>query len=360
MFIKISTGKESKPIEISKKQTIKELKELIEENFNIEAPKQKLFFAGKLLDDNTPIYKYDVKDGYVIQCIESAGVVPETKVEKPNREKKNKDVQEQTLSEYYKLGEFVEVQDDDGSWYEAEITEMSQDINKENADENSKEPPAIIYKVYYKKNNQDIEKEVKLEEFRPRSIHSFDMNNLKIRQTFHVNYNLDNPMAWGKWYDFHIDEIDRRRRVSVIGKILLKDGKTKDDVKLELSNFEGSIFAIEKHIKISERDKNFDVGAKPIFCDKCKKNRTIKCKACGCSVCGGREEPEKTIVCDECQWGFHIFCLKPPLKEIPEEDDWYCKECKNQDEIVKAGDTVKTKRGSTADKTKSSRYEVFC
>ena len=31
-------------------------------------------------------------------------------------------------------------------------------------------------------------------------------------------------------------------------------------------------------------------------------------------------------MCDECNKGFHVYCLDPPIEEIPEES-FYCKEC---------------------------------
>ena len=33
--------------------------------------------------------------------------------------------------------------------------------------------------------------------------------------------------------------------------------------------------------------------------------------------------------------GFHLKCLK--MDVIPEEDEWFCPDCKNEDDIVKAG-----------------------
>lgn len=354
MFIKISSGKLLKVIEISKKELVIELKKLIQKELDVDVSKQKLFFSGKLLDDNTPVYKYDVKEGYVIQLIQMDNI-PEPIQEKPEKEKQKKVITETSLSDYYKLGELVEVLDNDGSWYEGEITEISQEANKENSDDNILLPPISVYKILYEKDENQIEKDLKLEEFRPRSIHPVDISKIKIRQTLHLNYNLKHPSAWGKWYDFFVDEICRGKNMSIIGKIKLKKNEVKENIKLDLGIFEGSIFTIREHVKLSERRKDFDVGAKPIFCENCKRNRTMKCKDCGCFVCGSRSFPEKTIVCDECQHGFHIFCLKPPLKEVPEQDDWYCNNCKNEDEIVKAGETIKTKRGITADNSKSKR-----
>jgi len=47
-------------------------------------------------------------------------------------------------------------------------------------------------------------------------------------------------------------------------------------------------------------------------------------------------------MCDECDNAYHIYCLNPPLKALPEEDEWFCPLCKNDDtEIVKAGEKLK-------------------
>lgn len=29
------------------------------------------------------------------------------------------------------------------------------------------------------------------------------------------------------------------------------------------------------------------------------------------------------ILCDECDYGYHITCLNPPLESVPEDDEWY-------------------------------------
>jgi hypothetical protein len=48
-----------------------------------------------------------------------------------------------------------------------------------------------------------------------------------------------------------------------------------------------------------------------------------------CKVCKSKDDDEKMLLCDGCDCGFHIFCLKPPMKKIPEgDDDWFCKPCK--------------------------------
>ena len=46
-----------------------------------------------------------------------------------------------------------------------------------------------------------------------------------------------------------------------------------------------------------------------------------------CRICRKKSDPEKMLLCDGCDRGHHLYCLKPKLKKIP-EDDWYCTECK--------------------------------
>ncbi|XP_044127439.1 bromodomain adjacent to zinc finger domain protein 1A isoform X2 [Bufo gargarizans] len=46
-----------------------------------------------------------------------------------------------------------------------------------------------------------------------------------------------------------------------------------------------------------------------------------------CKVCRKKGDNENMILCDGCERGHHIFCVRPKLKFIP-EDDWFCPECK--------------------------------
>merc|ERR1719323_2248259 len=46
-----------------------------------------------------------------------------------------------------------------------------------------------------------------------------------------------------------------------------------------------------------------------------------------CKVCRRKTDPDKMLICDNCDNGYHMYCLKPKLKTIP-EGDWFCPECK--------------------------------
>lgn len=46
-----------------------------------------------------------------------------------------------------------------------------------------------------------------------------------------------------------------------------------------------------------------------------------------CKVCRKKGDSESMILCDGCERGHHIYCVRPKLKFIP-EGDWFCPECK--------------------------------
>jgi len=52
----------------------------------------------------------------------------------------------------------------------------------------------------------------------------------------------------------------------------------------------------------------------------------LPCNICKKNVQG---DDDKLLLCDLCNFGFHIFCLTPPLYEIP-KDSWFCDNCKQE------------------------------
>lgn len=51
-----------------------------------------------------------------------------------------------------------------------------------------------------------------------------------------------------------------------------------------------------------------------------------------CEICKTDEDEANILLCDDCDRGYHLGCLSPPLKKVPKED-WICDAC-----IVNRGD----------------------
>lgn len=49
--------------------------------------------------------------------------------------------------------------------------------------------------------------------------------------------------------------------------------------------------------------------------------RTLLCALCSCRKPGN---DSKMLVCETCDKGYHTFCLKPPMEELPAHS-WKCK-----------------------------------
>uniref|UniRef100_A0A7N0VHE2 Uncharacterized protein n=2 Tax=Kalanchoe fedtschenkoi TaxID=63787 RepID=A0A7N0VHE2_KALFE len=49
-----------------------------------------------------------------------------------------------------------------------------------------------------------------------------------------------------------------------------------------------------------------------------------------CQQCRSGLHGEVMLLCDRCDKGWHLYCLSPPLKRVP-QGNWYCFECLNSD-----------------------------
>ncbi|XP_043931731.1 zinc finger protein ubi-d4 isoform X2 [Protopterus annectens] len=50
----------------------------------------------------------------------------------------------------------------------------------------------------------------------------------------------------------------------------------------------------------------------------------IECKCC--NICGTSENDDQLLFCDDCDRGYHMYCLDPPMSEPP-EGSWSCHLC---------------------------------
>lgn len=86
----------------------------------------------------------------------------------------------------------------------------------------------------------------------------------------------------------------------------------------QLNDFDSSfgisnLSQIYVNMYIFEKSLNWDLSAM---------KTANKCRVCR------RKANEEMILCDKCNRGYHIYCLKPPINSIDEiEGDWFCYSC---------------------------------
>ena len=47
-------------------------------------------------------------------------------------------------------------------------------------------------------------------------------------------------------------------------------------------------------------------GVNAPICEFCKDNERRKCKKCQCCKCGDRRDPDRQVLCDECDDAYHL------------------------------------------------------
>ncbi|XP_025191295.1 E3 ubiquitin-protein ligase UHRF1-like [Melanaphis sacchari] len=369
-------------IPTSRTTKISDLKTLVEMKFNVKPENQRLFFAGKQLENQYNLFDYSININDVIQLI-TMTTVAETNFTKKSVLEVSKNLKDETCiqscstdfssvtkedniddiseeSKYFKIGDYVDLRDYEyGVWYMGKIVKIKKDItvkNEQTSSDNQEEYDGLIYFVEDAGAPGNPPTEVTLKDIRPFSTDNLPFDQLKINDKVLMNFNTEHPKERGYWYDVQVKQITvNRRNREVIGDVILGSNKA------VLNNcrlmFLDDILKIKPYKLVAERTEEDDamMQTKPsveragaLTCTKCKDNVKKSCVHCGCSICGGKENEEKQILCDECNEGFHITCLSPPLTEIPEDDDWYCPTCKNdENEIVKAGGKLKSSKKKT-------------
>ncbi|VVC46501.1 Zinc finger, PHD-type,Zinc finger, RING-type,Zinc finger, FYVE/PHD-type,Zinc finger, PHD-type, partial [Cinara cedri] len=171
---------------------------------------------------------------------------------------------------------------------------------------------------------------------------------------------MEYPKERGYWFDVTVKWVKSLRRCNeVIGDIIHGLGKTV--LKNCHLTFVDDIYTIKPNTLLVNRTPNEDklmqtepvMRAGPLHCIACKDNLEKYCKECGCQICGGKDNEDRQIMCDECDHPYHMSCLDPPMELIPEDDDWYCPSCKTEEnDIVGAGQELKHKKHK---KTTSNR-----
>lgn len=346
--------------------TVEEFRKLIDEKFKVAPERQRLLFRGRELEDGKRFHDYKIKQNDLIQLVsrilqsELPSVAPVSN--KVVEEKPKDKFEDSSDSKYYRVGDLVDGQDiTHGAWFEGEIVRIvknpestntkagqSSQTTSNNNLENLKDD-GLLYLVKFKVSSDDEPMELKLACIRPRARTKLNIDDLKPGQRVMVNYNTDDIKERGYWYDLEISDIKSGRKVKhLIGTLYMGHENVREEdckvVQLE------DIYQVETHKLLTDRTDadeklmktDTELRYLAFYCLKCRDDNSKDCKNCGCSVCSKKDNADNIILCDECDKGYHIQCLTPPLDKLPEEDNWYCPECKTDvNSIVKSGSTTK-------------------
>lgn len=382
MYIQIKTAdcSQSKRVEVSKLTSVEELKTLVEEVLDVKPDRQRLFYRGKQLEDGYNVFDYNINLNDVVMLmvkpdpslLQSSTSTAETKdVEKPSTSN------EKVESKYYKVGDLIEAIDDlYGGWFEGKIVDIVKNTEplsdsvselageKEESEKSEEEKQSakrynedpclqddgLLYMINFDFCCDDPPIGFPLKHVRPRMCTTVKVSDIKVGDMVLVNYNIESPDERGFWYDMIVTEVSNKRTSrKVVGTLYV--GRQRTELRNCKALFTDEIVKIMKPKLVSERTKEDDIlmttnndtkRKSAPFCATCQDNPKRKCKECSCQVCGGKDEPDRQLMCDECDMAYHLRCLNPPLEAIPDIDEWYCPQCKNdENEIVKAGDKLK-------------------
>uniref|UniRef100_A0A667XGV9 E3 ubiquitin-protein ligase UHRF n=1 Tax=Myripristis murdjan TaxID=586833 RepID=A0A667XGV9_9TELE len=378
MWIQVRTmdGKETHRVDsLSKLTKVDELRLKIMELFKVEPERQRLFYRGKQMEDGHTIFDYNVGLNDIVQLLVRQTLPPADVVKSKDKEAELSDsdsgcgsaqsesdkssthgeAEGQTAGTsaqteppelidpgfgFYKINEFVDARDlNMGAWFEAQIVNVTKTTKTE--DEAAEEKPAeeeIHYHVKYEDYPENGVVQLLAKDVRPRARTVYQWHQLEPGMVVMVNYNPDEPKERGYWYDA---EIQRKRETRTPA--------------MSSCNFVGCVGKLPP-VKLWCAV----CGSNGPECKHCKDNPNKNCRWCNCHICGIKQDPDKQLLCDECDMAFHTYCLNPPLTSIPEDEDWYCPGCRNDaSEVVLAGEKLKEskKKAKMASASSSSQRD---
>lgn len=381
MYVKVRTmdGSQTAVITISKLTSINDFRNMVDEKMKVPPERQRLFYRGKQMEDGYSMFDYGINMNDVIQLMPKQ-VLGEINTNTPSKtvdaeKKKSEPIKDESVDEdmdtkeeikrdskHYRSGDLVDAKYGDGSWWESQISNITVD---EEVTEASYHDDGMKYHVKFERFEDDEPLVLSLDYIRPRAHAKVQLEDVNPGDVIMVNYNVDQPENRGHWYDCKVKKVFlSKSRKEIIGSILVDDSeKPIDDCKISLVK---ELYKINKHIRLAVRDgipETETIEDSPVKgnsgspnCTKCKDNKGRKCKDCGCHTCGGKDNPDKQLMCDECDQAFHIYCLDPPMEALPDVDEWFCPLCKNDEtEIVRLGEGLKhSKRKSQMPSSKGT------
>ncbi|CAL8393448.1 unnamed protein product [Boreogadus saida] len=408
MWIQVRTmdGSQTHRVDnLSKLTKVDELRLKIQELFKVEPERQRLFYRGKQMEDGHTMFDYSVGLNDIVQLLlRTAAPAVETAKTKDAKEPKDAELSDsdsgcgsaQSESDkssthgepeapqaagtsasadtqelidpgfgLYKINEFVDARDlNMGAWFEAQILKVTKgpEPSPEKEEPGTPTDEDIRYHVKYEDYPENGVVQLLAKDIRPRARTVYQWHQLEPGMVVMVNFNPDDPKERGYWYDAEINKKKETRTAHEIhAKILLGEaGDSLNDCRIM---FLTEIYKIEE---AGGPDNSAPGSESPLKrsngpeCKHCKDNPKKNCRWCNCHVCGIKQDPDKQLLCDECDMAFHMYCLDPPLTSIPDDEDWYCPGCRNDvSEVVRAGEKLKDskKKSKMASASSSSQRD---
>ncbi|XP_037361032.1 E3 ubiquitin-protein ligase UHRF1 isoform X1 [Talpa occidentalis] len=403
MWIQVRTmdGKVTHTVDsLSRLTKVEELRRKIQELFHVEPGLQRLFYRGKQMEDGHTLFDYDVRLNDTIQLlVRQSLVLPPSSSSSREKDSELSDTVSDTDSGcclgqsesdkssnsgeaasemdgkagladeeawgetelgLYKVNEYVDARDTNmGAWFEAQVVRVTRKGLSQDEPCSSTSMPEedVIYHVKYDDYPENGVVQMSSRDVRARARHVLKWQDLEVGQVVMLNYNPDNPKERGFWYDAKITRKRETRTARELVANVMIGGDYLNDCRVI---FVDEVFKIERPGEGSPVVENPLRRKSGPSCKQCKDDESKACRVCACHLCGGKQDPDKQLMCDECDMAFHIYCLCPPLSSIPKEDEWYCPECRNDaSEVVLAGEKLKEskKKAKMASATSSSRRD---
>uniref|UniRef100_A0A8C5KNB7 E3 ubiquitin-protein ligase UHRF n=1 Tax=Jaculus jaculus TaxID=51337 RepID=A0A8C5KNB7_JACJA len=394
MWVQVRTmdGKETHTVDsLSRLTKVQELRRKIQELFNVEPHLQRLFYRGKQMEDGHTLFDYDVRLNDIIQLLvrQSLSLPPSAKERDselsdtdsgcclgqsesdkssthgdaaPDGDGDNKLAFEETELGQYKVSEYVDARDTEmGAWFEAQVVQVLRKVPSPDEPCSSSAcltlEDDIMYRVKYDDYPETGVVDIEAKHVRARARTILNWQELEVGQLVMVNYNVDYPENRGFWYDA---EICRKRQTRTSRELYANVMLGNDSLNNCRIIFVDEVFKIEHPGEGSPLLEDPTRRKSGPSCTHCKDNPNKPCQYCACHLCGGREAPEKQLLCDECDMAFHLYCLTPALSSVPTEPEWYCPSCRiDSSEVVQAGERLKAskKKAKMASATSSSRRD---
>lgn len=394
MWIRVRTmdGKVTRTVDsLSKLTKVEQLRRKVQVLFHVEPGLQRLFYRGKQMEDGHTLFDYDVRLNDTVQLLvrqslvlprggrereaelsdsDSGCCLGQAESDKASNSSEadakaglaDEEAWDETELGLYKVNEYVDARDTNmGAWFEAQVVRVTKRGPSPDEPCSSTAIPdeeeEVIYHVKYEDYPENGVVQLNARDVRARARHIFQWQELEVGQTVMLNYNPDNPKERGFWYDAQIVRKRETRTQRELFANVMIGGDSLNDCRII---FVDEVFRIERPGEGSIVVENPMRRKSGPSCKQCKDDESKPCRVCACHLCGGKQDPDKQLMCDECDMAFHLYCLSPPLSSIPDEDEWYCPECRNDaSEVVLAGEKLKEskKKAKMASATSSSRRD---